>query len=237
MKPTFTLTSPETGTEYWIYIEEPAAPGPWPVVLFLDGDDMFKPAVDAYKKAGVLPPTLLVGVGYGGSFSKPANKRVRDYTPVKAHDEPTSGGADAFLRFLTQRLWPDLAQRYVIREDKRGLAGYSLGALLVLHAQFQPRPFFTHHLAGSPSIWWANAAILNQVAAIHAQEPGLPGKLFLSVGERDSESMTGDLIRLEQQFAALEFSRLEVTVRKFPDRDHFNALPDAFRTGLGVLFG
>ena len=236
-QPAFKLPSVEIGTDYWIYVQEPAEPGPWPVAIFLDGDDMFEPAVAAYKKAGVMPPMLLVGVGYGGSFSKPANKRVRDYTPVKAHDEPTSGGADAFLKFITDKLWPSLAQRYPIREDRRCLGGYSLSALLVLHALFQPKPFFTHHLAGSPSIWWADAAILTQVAATHAQNPALAAKLFLSVGEKDSDSMTGDLIRLEQQLAALAFSRLDVTVRKFPGKDHFNALPDAFATGLGALFG
>jgi hypothetical protein len=237
MKPAFTLLSPETGTEYWIHVAEPAAPGPWTAVAILDGDDMFKPAVEARGQAGVLPPLLLVGVGYGGSFNKPANKRVRDYTPVRAHEEATSGGADKFLQFLTHTLWPELARRYPIRDDRRGLGGYSLGALLVLHALFQPKPFFSHYLAGSPSIWWADAAILKQVAAIRTQEPLLAGKLFLSVGEKDSESMTGDLARLEQQLAALAFPRLAASVRRFPGKDHYNALPDAFRTGLGVLFG
>ncbi len=237
MKPAFKLPSTETGTEYWIHVAEPDAPGPWTAVVVLDGDDMFKPAVDARAKAGVLPPLLIVGVGYGGSFSKPVNKRVRDYTPVKAHDEPTSGGAARFRRFLAHTLWPGLAKRYPVRQDRRGLAGYSLGALLVLDALFQPKPCFTHFLAGSPSIWWSDAAILKQVAAIRAQEPALPGKLFLSVGGKDSESMTGDLARLEKQLAALPFTRLEATVRRFPGKDHYNALPDAFTTGLGALFG
>jgi predicted alpha/beta superfamily hydrolase len=241
MKPAFKLPAPETGTEYWIYVHQTTEAGgqktePLIPMLVLDGDDMFQPMVESSKKAGVLPPLLLVGVGYGGSFSKPANKRVRDYTPVKAHDEPTSGGADKFLQFLTQTLWPELAKRYPLREGLRGLGGYSLSALFVLHALFQPKPFFTHHLAGSPSIWWSDAAILKQVAAIHAQEPGLRGQLFLSVGDKDSVSMTGDLVRLEQQLAALAFPRLKASVRRFPGKDHYNALPDAFRAGLGALF-
>ncbi len=237
MNPAFKLPSSEIDTEYWIYVQEPTEPGPWPVAIFLDGDDMFEPAIAAYKKAGVMPPLLLVGVGYGGSFSKPVNKRARDYTPVRAHEEATSGGAEAFLKFITQKLWPSLAQRYPLREDRRCLGGYSLGALFVLYALFQPKPFFTHYLAGSPSIWWGDAAILNQVAATHAQNPALAAKLFLSVGEKDSKSMTGDLVRLEKQLAALAFSKLDVTARKFPGKNHFNALPDAFTNGLGALFG
>lgn len=66
-KPTFTLSSPETGTDYWVYVKEPAAPGPWTAVAVLDGDDMFKPAVEACAKAGVVPPLLIVGIGYGST--------------------------------------------------------------------------------------------------------------------------------------------------------------------------
>ena len=236
-KPTFTLPSPETGTEYHLYVAEPKAPGPWVAVAVMDGDDMFKPAVAAYKKSGVALPLLIVGVGYGASFSKPANQRVRDYTAVRAHDEPTSGGAVKFREFLQKRLWPELARRYPIRDDVRGLMGYSLGALLVLDAQFQAKPFFTHYLAGSPSIWWGDAAILGQISTLHTQQPEVPGRLFLSVGEKDSDSMTGDLARLETQLGELAFPKLEVSVRRFPKKNHFNCLPIAFETGITELFG
>jgi predicted alpha/beta superfamily hydrolase len=234
-KPAFILPSPETGTDYWIQVRRPKAPEPWTTVIVLDGDDMFTHAVKA-RDANQLP-LLIVGVGYGGGFNKPANKRVRDYTPVRAHDEPTSGGAAAFRAFLEHTLWPELARRYPIRDDVRGLAGYSLGGLLVLDALFQPKPFFTHHLAGSPSIWWAGAAILPQIATVHTRQPKLPGELFLSVGEKDSESMTGDLARLETQLASLAFPNLKVSVRRFPKKNHFNSLPLAFTTGFAALFG
>src|SRR5665213_2789132 len=84
MKPSFKIFSPETETAYAIYVEEPKADrGPWPVVLCMDGDDQFSAAVAAYREAraaGTVPPLLLVGVGYGASYVKPANKRGRDYT-------------------------------------------------------------------------------------------------------------------------------------------------------------
>jgi predicted alpha/beta superfamily hydrolase len=234
-KPAFTLTSPETGTEYWLHVRKPKAPEPWTTVVVLDGDDMFTEAVKACEANDL--PLLIVGVGYGGSFSKPVNKRVRDYTPVRAHDEATSGGAAKFRGFLTDTLWPELARRYPVRDEVRGIAGYSLGALLVLDVLFQSNPFFTHHLAGSPSIWWGNAAILEQVATRHAQTPELRGELFLSVGGKDSASMITDLARLETQLGELAFPHLEVTVRRFPGKTHFNCLPLAFLAGLRVLFG
>lgn len=238
-KPAFRLPSVETGSEYWIYVEVPPRPGPWPVVAFMDGDDMFAAAVAAYRAipARKICPLLLVGVGYGGSFGNKVNRRGRDYTPAAHSDEPGSGGADAFLRFLTSTLWPELEKRYPVDPLHRGIAGHSLGSLLVLHALFQPQPFFTDHLASAPSIWWADRAILSQAAACREEQSTLPARLFLSVGENDSASMTGDLTLLEAQLAAKPFAQLQITSRRFPKKNHFNVLGVAFQTGLESLFG
>lgn len=243
MPPTFKLHSPQTGTDYWIWVEVPrglAGDGSMPAILFMDGDDQFAPAVKAcrqLRETNLVPPLLLVGVGYGASYTKPANRRGRDYTPVAHSDEPTSGGADAFLAFLTTTLWPELANRYAIDPSRRGIAGHSLGSLLVLHALFQPQPFFTHHLASAPSIWWADRALLAQLKQLRMRQSVLPAELFLGVGESDSRSMTGDLALLEARLAAEPFGQLKITSRRFPHRDHFTVLPDAFRAGLLALFG
>jgi predicted alpha/beta superfamily hydrolase len=242
-KPAFTLPSFETGTDYWIYVDAPEAtqsPGPWIPVLFLDGDDQFPEAVKAYRALPAeahVPPLLLIGVGYGASYGQAGNKRARDYTPVQAHAEKESGGAEKFLAFVTQTLWPQLESRYSLKPGVRGIGGYSLSALFVLYALFQEKAFFTHHLAGSPSIWWGDRALLQQVAALHARNPAVKGKAFVSVGEKDSPSMTGDLVLLEKQLASLAFPNLDITIQRFPKKNHFNALPLAFATGFPKLFG
>jgi predicted alpha/beta superfamily hydrolase len=69
----------------------------------MDGDDQFASAVAAYRELRAtvaVPPLLLVGVGYGASYMKPANKRMRNYTPTAMAGEPGAGAADGFLRFL-----------------------------------------------------------------------------------------------------------------------------------------
>jgi predicted alpha/beta superfamily hydrolase len=240
--PAFTLRSPKTETEYHIFVEvPPARPVSEPIaaVLFMDGDDQFEAAVEAYRTAytaGEAPPLLLVGVGYGAGYTKPANKRLRDYTPTPMPTEPESGGADDFLSFLTDTLWPDLAQRYRLRDDVRGLAGHSLGSLLVVHALFQRRPFFNRLLASAPSLWWDNRAVVCGGQNLQRTGAALPARLFLSAGEDDTPSMLVDLEILEDQLAAQPFPQLEIGSRRFPGRDHYNVLPDAFRAGLGALF-
>jgi predicted alpha/beta superfamily hydrolase len=241
--PAFHCPSPETGTTYPIYVDAPdprRAPGPWPVVLLMDGDFFFDTAVEvsrALQAENRIPPLLLAAVGYGAGFGESGNHRGRDYTPTRSDLEPTSGGAEAFIRFLTTTLWPDLARRFPVREDNRTIAGYSLGALVGLHALFesQPRPFFDRVLAGAPSIWWDDRALLTHAARCRDRQAALPAALFLAVGTADTESMTGDLALFEQQLAARPFSGLQVFSERFPGRDHYNAAADCLRAGLPIL--
>jgi len=241
--PAFTLPSPQTGTEYQVYVEtgdDEAVTEPRAAILFLDGDDQFRPAIGAYqaaRAAGEVPPLLLVGVGYGAGYTKPGNKRLRDYTPTTLATEPESGGADPFVAFLADTLWPELARRHRLRDDVRGIAGHSLGSLAVVHALFRRRPFFNRLLASAPSLWWDNRAVLCTAQNLQRTGLALPARLFLSAGEQDSLSMIGDLEQLEDQLHALPFPELEIISRRFPQRDHYNVLPDAFRAGLHALFG
>ncbi len=243
MVPAFKLTSPQNGTEYWIFAEAPdpaREPGPWPAVAFMDGDNLFSFGIEGYRAAraaGEVPPALLVGVGYGAGFGKPANMRVRDYTPTPLATEESSGGAEAFHGFLVDTLWPELTRRYPLGPDVRALAGHSLGSLAVLHALFRPRPYFTHFLAGAPSIWWDDRSLLGRIADLRERQERLPGRLYLGVGAEDTPSMTGDLALLERQLKDRPFEGLGVLAERFPGRNHYDVLSDQFRSGLRALLG
>jgi predicted alpha/beta superfamily hydrolase len=239
---TFHLRAPQNRTEYLVFVEAPdaaAEPGPWPAVLWLDGDDQFRFAVRAYRaarRAGTVPPLLLVGIGYGASYTRPGNRRNRDYTPTAMKGEPETGGADDFLEFLTGPLWHELAGRYPLNEDVRALAGHSLGALLVLHALFQRAPFFNRLLASAPALWFDERVVLHHAAKLRAKVKKLAARLFLAVGAGDSPSMLEDLRALERQLAAEPFRGLEITSRQFAGRGHHDAIIAAFREGLPALF-
>ena len=243
MKPSFIRHSPETGTDYHVYIEEPAH---WPVgekipaVLFMDGDDQFASAVKAYHKLRKDDPLsraqLLVGVGYGASYRKPQNKRFRDYTPTAMPGEDGTGGAKNFLKFLSETLWTELSGRYAISETERGIGGHSLGSLLALYALFQSKPFFNRALVSSPSVWYDDRSIMKIAAELRDRQSVLPARAFLSVGEEDSPSMTGDLTLLEEQLSARPFAQLELEQKRYPKLDHYTAIDAAFEDGLAALF-
>ncbi len=211
----------------------------WPVVLCLDGDDQFDTLCAA--RTGLagrpgFPEILLVGIGYGAGYREPANRRLRDYTPCPIVGGADGGGADAFLEFLSSAVWPELVRRYPVNRDIRGIAGHSLGALFGLHALFKPGLFFNRVLASAPSIWWGDRAILAEADALHAKGAVLAARVFLGVGERDSESMCADLDLLEAQLSARPFPELVISRARFPGKNHFNSIGAGFQAGLEALF-
>jgi uncharacterized protein len=238
ISPAFTLRSPDA--PYVIYAEPPAGSGPWPVVLCLDGDDQFALLCEARTALAATHPAvaslLLIGIGYGASYQQPGNRRARDYTPVPIEGAPDGGGADAFLDFLKTQLWPELARRYPIHPDIRGIAGHSLGALFALHALFKPEPFFNRILASAPSIWWGDRILLQQASVLRTAQSSLPARVFLSVGLRDSPSMLTDLDLLQAELTNDPFTGLVIHREDFPKKNHFNSINPAFRSGLTALF-
>jgi hypothetical protein len=237
--PAFVCRAEALATDYVVYVHapEPLPPGS-PAVLFLDGDYIFDRAVETYselRRAGAIPPAFIAAVGYGRPFGDPRNRRGRDYTQVAAAEEPGSGGADAFLRFVAQELWPQLESRYRLGDAERVLSGHSLSALCALHALFQPQPFFRRVLAGAPSIWWADRALLGSIAKFRARHARLDAKLYLGIGAEDTESMRTDLAALERQLQTEPFAGLDFHVQRFPGREHVDVIPELLAAGLSWL--
>jgi predicted alpha/beta superfamily hydrolase len=240
--PAFVSSASALATDYAVFVAAPegAAAGPWPAVVVLDGDYFFDAAVAAtraLRAEGAISPVGIIGIGYRKAFGDPGNRRGRDYTPTAAAEEPTSGGAAAFLAHLGSSLWPELQRRYPIDAERSVLAGHSLSALFVLYALFQPEPLFRRAIAGAPSIWWDNRSLLTHLSHFRDRQASLPAELFIGVGADETPSMLGDLALFDRQLAARPFADLRVTKRTYPDRDHYNLVPDLFTGGLRELFG
>jgi predicted alpha/beta superfamily hydrolase len=80
----------------------------------LDGDWNAKLVVDVVqfmRQLGLMPPIILVSVP-NHFDAQGANSRDRDFTPSPVADQPGSGGAANFLRFLKTELLPYVDQHY-----------------------------------------------------------------------------------------------------------------------------
>lgn len=236
----FVLRAHDLDTDYHIFLDTGKKRGDAPLVLVMDGDDQFTNAVKAARAAstdGKAPALNLVGVGYGGGYRSPKNRRARDYTPTASSDEDSpTGGAGAFHRFIGKTLLPELYQRMGYTPKSLVVTGHSLGALVGLYDLAQPKPIFDKFVISAPSIWWDNRSILKPLAdaASTPLEPSV--RAHLSVGEKDSESMIGDLKLLEQQFAENPRPGLDYIVKTYPGKNHFNSIDAAFPEAFEWLF-
>jgi predicted alpha/beta superfamily hydrolase len=237
------LRAAKPDTDYHLHIAEigDASGQARELIVALDGDDQFELARSAAVAAHdekALPPSLLVGVGYGGGYRSPLNRRARDYTPTRSADEPTeTGGAEAFLSFLSGDLVPWLRAAYPLRKDGHALIGHSLGGLLVVYASGIGGGGFGRFLASSPSLWWDERSVLRNWSWPRTDAHAFVPRLYASVGTDDSRSMTGDFELWRAMLPEeVDPNPARVKSETLVGLDHYTALAPAFARGLRWLY-
>lgn len=167
----------------------------YPVVVILDGNfhfPMLAASVHQYEKAGLLPPVILVGVGYR-SFKEMDSLRVRDYlypAALPSDELNAPGGGERFRQFLSQELVPSIDSTYRTTSQNRTLLGHSFGGYFALYtllsqARGKNRDF-QNFVAASPSLWY-NKFYLNQLPALLSKLNKADSiRLFLSVGGQEN---------------------------------------------------
>ncbi|WP_047856715.1 alpha/beta hydrolase [Archangium gephyra] len=160
----------------WVSLPERYADSPstrYPVLYVLDGESHFlhvATLVQFLARHGNLPEMIVVGVPN-------TDDRVRDFTPPPLKTErigdgrllseasPTAGGADRFLRFLTEELVPDMDARYRT-QPYRVLVGHSLGGLFAVHALVHKPESFHAYLAIEPSLHWNSGELARRAPEV-----------------------------------------------------------------------
>ncbi|WP_421988952.1 alpha/beta hydrolase [Roseococcus sp.] len=189
------IAGPDGPRRIFAYRPEGDAPaGGFPVLYLLDGNAVFFTAVEALRiqqrraAATGVHPMVLVAVGY--PTAQPFDgRRARDYTPAFPGAPAGSGGADAFLDALLGGIAASVAERMPVNLARNALFGHSYGGLFALHA-FLARPgAFRRTIAASPSLWFAEGAMMEQVRRFAANPPPhLPELgLLLTVGGLEEE--------------------------------------------------
>jgi hypothetical protein len=175
----------------------------FPVIYLLDGsatEDYFHAAslFDFLATYGVMPPSIVVGV---------ANvDRQRDFTrPSRSAEDrkaaPTSGGADAFVKFVSDDLEPYVDAHYRT-SGHRTIVGQSLGGLVAAQVLLERPELFDDYVIVSPSLWWDTEALLKSApASLHAHHAN-GRRVYLSVADEpsemktDAEALVGDMKQL-----------------------------------------
>jgi uncharacterized protein len=99
----------------------------------------------------------------GFDLTLPASGQVLEAESLKGFPKPKSenvGGLDDFLKTIETEVKPRVATLVPIDKANQAILGDSLGGLAVVHALFVEPNAFRTFIAGSPSIWWNNKAVL-----------------------------------------------------------------------------
>ncbi len=200
----YDFTSAITGGDYRIlvYVPEARAPeGGFATFYILDGGAWFGTVVEAVRSrmlGNEIVPAVVVGIGYQADDLRTAGKlrfgdltlpTGRDWLDSLAYKIPgltaeMTGGAAAFLEMIEREVKPAVRRLAPINPSYESLFGHSLGGLTVLQALFSAPRSYRSFIASSPSIWWADSAILESepgFAAV-AREGQAQPRILIEVG-------------------------------------------------------
>ncbi|WP_167346275.1 alpha/beta hydrolase [Sphingopyxis macrogoltabida] len=276
----FTLPHPSGEGKLTISVAAPAAPLPdtgVPVLYVLDGDLLFGMAAEigrAVSSVAAFPAHYVVGIGYDAGYADVLKLRTADLAPPITADAleslgglgatiggAHSGGADAFLTFLTGALRAAIAERYPRTAGGRQiLFGHSLGGLFAARALLTRPDSFSAFIASSPSLWWDGFSVLDELPAFRERLAALPRppRVFVDVGAREQEPPTsvpdGMGVTLEEAQAQIRAARMVDAAREFAaalsdagvielrhvafaEDDHVSAAPAAILHGMRFALG
>ncbi|HEY1014923.1 MAG TPA: alpha/beta hydrolase-fold protein [Herpetosiphonaceae bacterium] len=186
-----------------VYLPRSYAAAPerrYPVLFMHDGQNLFDAhtsfsgewGVDKTKEAlgqeGI--EAIVVGIPNMGE------QRLAEYSPFNERRIGAARG-DSYVRFILETLKPLVDRDFRTRPEREatGIMGSSMGGLISLYAFFAYPEAFGMVAALSPSLWFAQRAMLAYAAAA----PYVPGSIYLDVGSEEGQPTvrnTRDLHRL-----------------------------------------
>lgn len=169
--------------EIWVYTPLKARENPslrFPVLYLLDGDNYFHSIsgvvshLSELNGNAIIPDMIVVGIVN--------TDRNRDFTPTEDAESrlPSTGGGEAFTRFLGEELIPHIEAKYPTA-PYRGLIGHSLGGLITVNILLKHPELFDAYLAMDPSVWWDKMVLLDEAPDLLKKSDLKRKRLFVGI--------------------------------------------------------
>ncbi|WP_448549435.1 alpha/beta hydrolase [Thalassotalea fusca] len=198
----------------------------YPTLYVIDADFQFQHVSAVIKnltRMGKIPPMIVVGI---------ANQGDDDYlmqTTWPVEDDPAFGGAANFQRYLKDELVP-LIDGEFHTNDKKALAGYSLGGLFTMFSMMQADTPFNAFLSMSPSAWFDDYSLPQKLKPL-LEQGKISAPVFLSVA-REQQMGVDKVVEVFEQYAADD---LPWQFKHYPQENHFSTALPALYDGLVFL--
>ncbi|HEY1869475.1 MAG TPA: alpha/beta hydrolase-fold protein [Chitinophagaceae bacterium] len=235
------LNSPEINQEYELQISLPGGYSnsnkKYPVVYLMDSQWDFPLVTALYGQQyydGFIPEMIIVGITWGGSRPNPDSLRARDYTPTNDKRLPQSGGADKFLSFIKNEVFPFIESNYKADKNDRTLMGCSLGGLFTMYTLFTQPQMFNRYVAASPAYSWDNVILYQYEKKYFENKLNPQAKLFMCVG--GVEKSVPGFEQLTKFLNDRHYSSLQIESRVLENTGHSGTKGEGFARGLQFVF-
>jgi predicted alpha/beta superfamily hydrolase len=215
----------------------------YPVLYVLDGDKSFgmtKEVTDWLMWDNEIRGIIVVGISYGKGTNVWWEKRARDFTQFKDtvyYYYPNAGGADNFLSFVRNELFPIINKNYRTNQDSNAIMGLSFGGLLSSYILFRQSDMFKSYIIISPSLFWNGNSILKTEADYFSKHKDLNKMVYMAYGSLDDNDWvinpTNELIKVVQM---RKYEGLKFTQQVFKGETHISVYPIALTHGLKAIF-
>lgn len=153
-----------------------------------------------------------------------------DSPPSFKNAEPCTGGADDYLRLLTEEIIPTAEKELAGVPSWRGIAGYSLAGLFAVYSIYQT-DVFSRTASISGSLWFPG---IKEYIVSHMPQKK-PACMYFSLGDRECHTRNKFLKCVQQNTEALEsFYRQQGidTIFRLNPGNHFR--DGVLRTAAGL---
>lgn len=230
-----------TGQEYELHILLPGgytgSTKKYPVVYLMDSQWDFSLVKSIYGQQyydGFIPELIIIGVTWGGIKPNPDSLRARDYTPTKVAGAPQTGGADKFLSFMKNELFPFIEKNYKAESANRILMGCSLGGLFTIYTLFTQPELFTGYAAASPAIGWDREVMYRFEKDFYQKKLSKPVRLYMTVG--DVEGSRPAYEKFAVQMISRNYSSVSIHSKILENTGHSGTKSETYSRGLQYIF-
>jgi len=200
----------------------------YPVIYLLDGHSLHNVCasfVQHYSNRDRIPHAIVVGIA--------STERLRDFSSIERRNmdgEVGGGGADRFMAFLSDELFPVVEEKYPT-STYRVLIGHSYGGLFVVYAVASRPELFRAYLACSPWFGEVDEAVIADVEKHLLEGPSKRKLLYVAHEPISSPGIEDRIMKLKKILEDNPRKDFEWEYKKYMDADHSNlplkAIPDA----------
>lgn len=237
------FTSAFTSRQYLIQVGLPRNYHPdqhrYPVIYQLDGHADFAKTLmisRALEYDHAIPPSIVVGITYGGNNPNYSDLRARDLTPFQIGALPGSGQANRFLNTIRSEIIPLVERNYAVDTSERILMGSSLGGLFTGYTLLYSPELFSGYVISSPSFSISNYRFVDEVASRGVNLNGRGIKARITTGGSESEPHRDGAQRFFDALQSLGLSNFEVELSFSPFERHASVSQVSYYEGLPEVF-